>query len=574
MKTAELRDWLKTNPDLPDQWWVSVDGTIMDDPQTLAGIDSLCRNHAEVQVVHISKADGENPVWVVVDKPASVIPLPTFRQPRPKRGGWIGSLFLMITCIVAGLFAGVFFIQRFAPYLGQNPVTGDIQPLPPEDQSPPPTTGAASNVIEETKVSIKPVEPTPELPQLAEEPKGKMTSKSTEESASPTSAKPSTLASRVVPGNVEPKMSKPEKTESLVVHGFWIGIDAEEAKQLATKAGFICKVITRSEFATVPLAAIDKEKQEKFQQALEKIAAEIEKDPAKKALLQTPEGQKSFSLFLTERLLENLCPVTLVVDEEGKVDAMTFSASHDFFGLGDIEPEKFAKHVQEKLAIPKLEWNGELWRFVDESRQVKGEITRFKTIFLEKYMSPASFAPSDPNILTVKGFWIGMDIEDAADLINSNYTTELNGRYKVEDDTLVRETPPNVSGEVKRQEDMLALMFGGLLGTGEQIRCRADSSGKLGYIEFTFPATDALFKSADMDGGQFARAFAKAYKLPPFQIFSEEVYGSPKRGWECIHEKGGIRIRIYQGVDQISPQPYPKGLALERFASVKERGFN
>lgn len=64
---------------MEDQWWISLDGFTMQTPQTLDVAEAATRSgsHQSIQVIHVSQAQEENPLWVELDQtqPTVLIPL-------------------------------------------------------------------------------------------------------------------------------------------------------------------------------------------------------------------------------------------------------------------------------------------------------------------------------------------------------------------------------------------------------------------------------------------------------------------------------------------------------------------
>ena len=171
----------------------------------------------------------------------------------------------------------------------------------------------------------------------------------------------------------------------------------------------------------------------------------------------------------------------------------------------------------------------------------------------------------------VKGFWIGMNIKDAAKLVNEKYTEELEGRYRVGGMALV----PEDILERDPEEILLGAALGATADGGDPILCRADDTGRVNYLAFSYSATNRMFKASDMSPEQFAEAFVEAYKLSRMEPFLREQGDRLINGWEYIDEKNGVQILIIKAHGE-NPLNIPnrKQLVIKHFATVKERGFD
>lgn len=159
-------------------------------------------------------------------------------------------------------------------------------------------------------------------------------------------------------------------------------------------------------------------------------------------------------------------------------------------------------------------------------------------------------AKADGNIV-IKGFWIGMDIDDAAELVNEKYTEQLGGRHRVVDGKLQPETPQFLSG--------------GIL-------CMADDDGKVYHVEFNPIATDTMFKSGDMSITDFIEALMDAYEIPSMEPYFTRDLVAPESGWEFIDQQGGVRIWIRKPEQAL--MTHPKAFAMRRYATKEQRGFD
>lgn len=179
--------------------------------------------------------------------------------------------------------------------------------------------------------------------------------------------------------------------------------------------------------------------------------------------------------------------------------------------------------------------------------------------------------------LKVKGFSLGMSIDDAAELLNTKYADIT--RKQSEDGTLKE----GVS--VKQSEDgtfiigivispegsmnaFMSMATGGLTGTPYEIEIKAGSDKKVNSIFFRGNITDLLFNSKDMDFKSFSEEFAKTYGILQFEYFIKEETSA----MEGLVYRKGYRYSSDDGYYvQIMEK---KDLLIKAIPKSKERSFD
>ena len=205
--------------------------------------------------------------------------------------------------------------------------------------------------------------------------------------------------------------------------------------------------------------------------------------------------------------------------------------------------------------------------------------------------------------LKVKGFYLGMNIDEAAELLNTKYLT----RERIEDGTFnvaskpimdengqLKEMKKFDKASVEQMEDgtfriaidrepeglnaFYSFATGGLVGGPERIvSIKAGKDKKVTEIFFDSSFTDFLFNSKDMDIDSFAEEFAKAYNIRNFEPFIQEekslqyypnfdssiVVPTYKNGYKCSSDQG-YYIEISE----------EKNLLIKRIPRHTERSFD
>jgi len=82
MNAITLHDFLK-HDHADDEWWLAVDGKMLDGPVSSREVERLCRElpKAQLHILHVSETDSEEAVWqrlemFQAEKPA---------QPEPQK---------------------------------------------------------------------------------------------------------------------------------------------------------------------------------------------------------------------------------------------------------------------------------------------------------------------------------------------------------------------------------------------------------------------------------------------------------------------------------------------------------
>jgi len=207
------------------------------------------------------------------------------------------------------------------------------------------------------------------------------------------------------------------------------------------------------------------------------------------------------------------------------------------------------------------------------------------------------------NTLKVKGFYLGMNIDEAAEILNTKYITP----EKIADGTF-KPAPKTIMGEdgqikdmkkfekatVERMENGMfriainkeseglnafySMATGGLIGGPQcMVSIKAENDKKVSGLYFDSNMTNFLFNSKDMDCKTFTEEFARAYDISNFEPFIKEektlqvdpytnttvevpVY---KHGYKCSSDNG-YYIEISE----------EKNLLIKTIPKSEERGFN
>jgi hypothetical protein len=143
-------------------------------------------------------------------------------------------------------------------------------------------------------------------------------------------------------------------------------------------------------------------------------------------------------------------------------------------------------------------------------------------------------------VYKVKGFYIGMDIQDVPGLLKDNmkgtkWEIPGGGMYKVESE--------NGKKVVK-------------VGGFGFVFAQASEDGRVEEIFIPGLLADDLFKTHDMPANEFVEKFINSYGIPEMRVDERNV-------WYYI-DPSGIKIKIDN----------TKGVLLEKVASERERAFN
>lgn len=210
------------------------------------------------------------------------------------------------------------------------------------------------------------------------------------------------------------------------------------------------------------------------------------------------------------------------------------------------------------------------------------------------------------NVLKVKGFYLGMDINEAADLLNTKYIT----REKIEDGTFnippkfIRGEQGQITGTqkfdkvsveqnengifkiiIKKASEGLPgglsaiydMASGGLFGKDYLVDIEAGSDKKVFGLYFDGSFTNFLFNSKDMDCKTFTEEFAKAYNISGF----EPVVKEGKTLQLDSYTNESVEVPVYKnGYKYSSDSGYyieiseEKNLLIKAIPKPKERSFD
>lgn len=176
---------------------------------------------------------------------------------------------------------------------------------------------------------------------------------------------------------------------------------------------------------------------------------------------------------------------------------------------------------------------------------------------------------SNSEALKIKGFYIGMSIDEAVKLLNEKYKDVLLKDGTCNVSVLKGETPPfERPVEILHAYDGDVYCFDHFVSFNNEvhspININADKSGKVIFIEFSQSAVDKLFNVEDMDAKSFSQAFMNNYSIPelaPCSWFNE--FGGDIYAW-CYTSDKGFKVVITGSKD----------LYIEKVASSKERKFD
>lgn len=143
----------------------------------------------------------------------------------------------------------------------------------------------------------------------------------------------------------------------------------------------------------------------------------------------------------------------------------------------------------------------------------------------------------------VKGFYLGMNINDAAKLLNEKYRDDLLVDHLLVDDLLLEGSfLVIVDEDIAPAPDDVPIKVGGTeylydhfvsynneifyphpllrfrIGLDNTIDIHADDNGLVDRIHFGKNVVNMLFNVADMDGEEFAQAFVNNYPIPRLDV--------------------------------------------------------
>jgi len=182
------------------------------------------------------------------------------------------------------------------------------------------------------------------------------------------------------------------------------------------------------------------------------------------------------------------------------------------------------------------------------------------------------------NDLKIKGFYLGMNIDEAVELLNSQYTEyvghQLQVELLIEDESI---TPQNIPTArmvfVARARAIIDpntiyvidsnAVYGPL--TGGDVHIEADGDKKVTRIAFSSSFSNKLFNSIDMDIETFIENFKKAYRIPDFKLIVTENNNTymPEITYE-YSSPDGYKITISSD----------KSLEIKVIPKPTERGFD
>lgn len=132
--------------------------------------------------------------------------------------------------------------------------------------------------------------------------------------------------------------------------------------------------------------------------------------------------------------------------------------------------------------------------------------------------------------MRVKGFYIGMDINDALKNFERLGFKDLSiqeGKYRKED-TFYSIRP----------------------GSGDQFKVQTGMNVKtVSLIVFSSGITDRLFNTDGIGAEIFQKTFADAYDIQGMQVFKDNPGADLIKGWEHYNLQNGYRIRIFVNKD-------------------------
>lgn len=183
--------------------------------------------------------------------------------------------------------------------------------------------------------------------------------------------------------------------------------------------------------------------------------------------------------------------------------------------------------------------------------------------------------------LVFKGFYLGMDIQNACGLINHYFNSD----FSIEKLDQPKEGLFYVIRKAYTANDwgtgMARALYGGMLteiGVIDEkydLLIAADKNRKVNVFHFSSKYTDALFNSVDMDVESFAKSFANAYGIP-----SLEVYQETKKTLKVFYQDAIPMDEVIYGYEYTSPKGWKAKVSFDKDVTVKtvpkrkERGFD
>ena len=159
-------------------------------------------------------------------------------------------------------------------------------------------------------------------------------------------------------------------------------------------------------------------------------------------------------------------------------------------------------------------------------------------------------AQTDTQILKVKGLYIGMNIDDASQILHKLLNIPFEVKECNETEQIMYSFDPSL--EVKYviwcNEGMVTIIV------------YAGKDKKVNRIMFPSSIVDKLFNVSGGSAEDFAKQFASAYKLPDMKFFSDNF---ARQGWE-YESADGYKIQIYN----------TKELFITKFPKKSEMKFN
>jgi len=244
------------------------------------------------------------------------------------------------------------------------------------------------------------------------------------------------------------------------------------------------------------------------------------------------------------------------------------------------------------------EWFPEKGSTTDNNRKASTEMK--EPVSYDNRKANADIASS---VLKVKGFYLGMNIDEAADLLNKKYANIISKPASVEqlkDGTfrITIGTKIDLSGlnEMLDAENAALEKEAKLTGMPktesadkaealetESSEITAGTDKKVNKILFKEDIIDPLFNSKDMSLGSFAEEFAKAYGISylDFRPFSNEEFdmfmGSVYEQGYKYSSDSGYYIQIstkYFFVESVRNILSSKILLIKAIPKLEERSFN
>ena len=154
----------------------------------------------------------------------------------------------------------------------------------------------------------------------------------------------------------------------------------------------------------------------------------------------------------------------------------------------------------------------------------------------------------DEQILRVKGLYIGMNIDEAAQILCKLLGTSFKVKELDEDEQMLNSFDRNV-----------AIKYA-IWGNGNGLNIYADKDKKVNRILLPSGIIDKLFNVSGVNAQDFAKQFTDGYKLPEMKAFSDNY---KQGGWEYT-SANGYKIQIYES----------KVLVMTKFPKSSEMKFD